>query len=197
MNRQLHTGNFQLSTFNFPLPNRLRASTMVELLVVMIVSGILFLSVMEGLSLFRNYALSTSGRIAGMGRFYGNFYRLRELVEESDSVVIMDDAAQIYRAGERRMILIRNDTMLIGLLTPTTGNDLFVDDAPKPDTLLWNVAEFYTIPNRRRALRADTVKLILNTTGDGPVTVAFPTARVPREESEDKLEEIEKKYSYE
>ena len=63
------------------------ASTLVEVLILMILSGIVFLSVMDGLGLLRCFLDRTSQRIAGHTEQYAGYFRAVDLTGDSDSQI--------------------------------------------------------------------------------------------------------------
>lgn len=75
-----------------------RGSTLPELLVAMVLSGIVFLLMFEGLSMLRMALFTYS--IDGM---VGSLYELEHyemLMEQSDSVLVVGDSARFLKKGE-------------------------------------------------------------------------------------------------
>lgn len=64
---------------------RLPASTLVEVLILMILGGIVFLSVMDGFGLLRRFLDRTSLQIAGRTEQYAGYFRTADLAGMSDS----------------------------------------------------------------------------------------------------------------
>ena len=62
------------------------ASTLPELLVYMIVAGVVFILIAEGLELFRRYAAIRTEKIVAESEFYGNYHRLASVINAADSV---------------------------------------------------------------------------------------------------------------
>lgn len=68
------------------LDRHMAASTLTETLVLMILSGIVFLSVTEGLDLFGRRLSRTVECIGGDTGFYADYCRFDELVSRADSI---------------------------------------------------------------------------------------------------------------
>lgn len=95
------------------MKSELRASTLVELLVTMIVAGITVLAVMDGLNIIAKLHTERTRRLRGFGERIEGFYRLDELIEYADSLVRGEyGTAEIWKGG-RRMELFSCDSMLI------------------------------------------------------------------------------------
>jgi len=178
----------------------LRATTMAELLVVMVLSGIVFLSVMDGLGMFRRYATKMAGRIEEAGRFYGDFMRLDGLVSDCDSALSTDEGLiEIYRNGVKCASLAKADSALLAFI------------GPQPDTLLRGVTAIDCATAQSKTgkdggqdagdemapARIDTLSVAF-ATAEGIVTrVSFPTTQLPVEERRERIEEKEEQCKYE
>jgi hypothetical protein len=92
--------------------SKLRATTLAETLVVMVVAGIVLLVVTEGFVLFRNHTAGLAGRITENSRFYDGYYRLEEMAAGADSITGENGRAIFWRGGERTELVLR-DSMLI------------------------------------------------------------------------------------
>lgn len=127
----------------------LRASTLVETLVMMLVTGVVFLAVMDGLTLFTRLQARRTGALLENGRRRDGYFRLESLAAGADSirtgsggldifhrgrhsVLALCDSALVYRTGEFR------DTLLTG----AGGLRLSGTD---PDTLEVALAEGFTV----------------------------------------------------
>lgn len=157
------------------LNHTLRASTLVETLVMMLVAGIVFLAVMDGLTLFTRLQARRAEALLENGRRRDGYFRLESLAAGADSirsgrggldvfhggrhsVLALCDSALVYHAEEFR------DTLMAGV----AGLKLSGDD---PDTLEVILAEGFT--------------------------VRFLVATSPAERYRVSLEEIEEGYEYE
>lgn len=95
------------------MKSELRASTLVELLVTMIVAGITVLAVMDGLNLIARLHTERTRRLRNFGERIEGFYRLDELVEYADSLVRGEYGdAEIWKDGIRKE-LFSCDSLLI------------------------------------------------------------------------------------
>ena len=93
---------------------RLPASTLVEVLILMILGGIVFLSVMDGFGLLRRFLDRTSLQIAGRTEQYAGYFRTADLAGMSDSLLAEDNGAlALYRGGEIYCRIERIDSALI------------------------------------------------------------------------------------
>lgn len=80
--------------------NRLSASTLIEVLILMILSGIVFLSVMEGFGLLRRFLDRTSQRIAERTEQYAGYFHTADLAGDSDSLLAENEGRlALYRRG--------------------------------------------------------------------------------------------------
>lgn len=157
------------------LNHTLRGSTLVETLVMMLVAGVVFLAVMDGLTLFTRLQTRRAGALLENGRRRDGYFQLEALTAGADSiragregvdmffggrqsVLALCDSALVYRTGEFR------DTLLSGVAgLRLSGTD--------PDTLETALAEGFT--------------------------VRFPVEPSPAERYIRSLEEIEEGYDYE
>jgi len=157
------------------LNHTLRGSTLVETLVMMLVAGVVFLAVMDGLTLFTRLQTQRAVALLENGRRRDGYFRLESLASGADSIrserrgvaifrggrysmLILCDSALVYRAGEFR------DTLLSGVAgLRLSGTD--------PDTLEVDFVERFTLQ--------------------------FPVKLPPQERYRRSLDEIEEGYDYE
>jgi hypothetical protein len=157
---------------------KLRASTLTELLVVMILSGIVLLSVFDGLSLFEKLFRRFSGELdASMARMEG-FYRLESLFDGADSIRREAETFLFYREGEPWKELSVSDSLLV-----VSQDDL------GEDTLLRRISAWRTIPDAESAGWIDSLILIHDTT-----TLRFGMNRSPHRNATMEIETLEKQY---
>lgn len=120
------------------LHKRLKASTLVELLITMVVSGIIFLLVFDGVGIIKQFSQSVNKRIeAGQTLLYSHQF-MEHLMETADSVVNRDNILLFYTKG------VVSDTLTVGdsffvLESRGMADILFVGHAgyriiPIPDT---------------------------------------------------------------
>lgn len=158
------------------------ASTLVEVLILMILSGIVFLSVMDGLGLLRRFLDRTAQRIAGHTEQYAGYFRTVDLAGDSDSLVLESEGTlALYRRGGVHARLSLADSALI------------VRQDERSDTLLRNVARLRTASGPDR--RIDTMIVELRTDQDSVLSIGFVSRRPP-DALFDKLSEQEAKYRY-
>ena len=108
--------------------NGLPASTLVEILILMILSGVVFLSVMDGLGLLRRFLDRTAQRIAERTEQYAGYFRTVDLAGDSDSLI---------SEGERTLALYRKGGIHARLSLADSA--LIVRQDERSDTLLRNV----------------------------------------------------------
>lgn len=158
----------------------IRAFTLAETLVAMLLTGILFLTVMEGLTLFFRLEIRQTEVLLTSSRTREVYYRLERLVAASDSIVEdRNEAAtlHIWRGGRAAHLMLRNSALLY-------ANGYF------RDTLLRDAAALRLTVRRPGA---DTVEIVF---GAG-FTARFPVMPSIRERHEQALDKFEKEYGYE
>ena len=78
-----------------------QASTLVEMLVVIVVSGVLFLVLFDGVDLVRRYTNRLNRGLSTGNALLDNFQQMDHLFRTSDSVLFVEEAFHFYRDGER------------------------------------------------------------------------------------------------
>ena len=150
-----------------------RGSTLAEVLVVMIVAGVVFLSVMDGFGLLRRHTMRVAERITGNSRFYEGYCRLEELATGSDSVREGRGGCVVFwRGGEATAMMTLKDSMLVCEYRQLT------------DTLMYNVESI-------QAAR-DTILVAFSA---GPA-ISFAAAPSVQTTVVRKISEYEKQYEY-
>ncbi len=91
---------------------KLRASTLVETLVMMIVAGMVFLLVTEGLGMFKRLQGRLIAAMESDGRIREGVYRLESLAESADSMKRAGTGVIVYRNGAETMLRL-SDSVLI------------------------------------------------------------------------------------
>lgn len=156
----------------------LRASTLTEMLVVMILSGIILLSVFDGLGLFEKLLRRFSGELdRSIARMEG-FYRLESLFADADSLCQEEDVLVFYRAGESGWRIVRQDSLLVAEYP----------DRPD-DTLFRKIADWSTIPAAENNGAIDSLILVHDTT-----ILRFGVNRSPHRNAVREIETLEKQY---
>lgn len=90
----------------------IKAFTMAELLVTMIITGIIFLCVMEGFGLFTRYAGRQEKEILKGVEIYTNHYRFDLLLESCDTLYSQNDGTIIMVQDKNQSALILSDSTL-------------------------------------------------------------------------------------
>ena len=163
----------------------LPASTLIEVLILMILSGVVFLSVMDGLGLLSRFLDRTSQRIAERTEQYAGYFRTVDLAGDSDSLI---------SEGERTLALYRKGGIHARLSLADSA--LIVRQDERSDTLLRNVVRLRTVPEPVPGARIDTMIVELRTEQDSVLSIGFVSRRPPDPLLE-KLSEQEAKYRYE
>lgn len=160
-----------------PLFRALRASTLVETLVMMLVAGIVFLTVMDGLTLFSRLQARRMEALTAAGRQREGYYRTVSLISRSDSILSAASGhLELYRAGRRSELSLSDSSLIFA-----GGNFR--------DTLLRRVG----------LLRLETCENVPDTVTielAGGFMAKFPVRSAARQ-YDTALEEIEKTYVYE
>ncbi len=163
----------------------LPASTLVEVLILMILSGVVFLSVMDGFGLLNRFLDRTSQRIAERTEQYAGYFRTVDLAGDSDSLI---------SEGERTLALYRKGGIHARLSLADSA--LIVRQDERSDTLLRNVVRLRTVPEPVLGARIDTMIVELRTEQDSVLSIGFVSRRPPDPLLE-KLSEQEARYKYE
>ena len=163
----------------------LPASTLVEVLILMILSGVVFLSVMDGLGLLSRFLDRTSQRIAERTEQYAGYFRTVDLAGDSDSLI---------SEGERTLALYRKGGIHARLSLADSA--LIVRQDERSDTLLRNVVRLRTVPEPVPGARIDTMIVELRTEQDSVLSIGFVSRRPP-DPLLKKLSEQEARYKYE
>lgn len=179
----------------------LRASTLVETLVMMLVAGILFLTVMEGLTLFSRLQARRAEALLCSGRTREGYLHVVDLLTSADSIhSSAPGRLSIYRRGQHAELALSDslliyrrgafsDTLLsgVGVLRLTTHATYLADLTHTGSALLARSASSF---------RPDTVEI-----GFGAETGARFTAKfaveAPAEQYRLALDQIEQAYVYE
>ena len=91
----------------------MHGSTLVETLVMMLVAGIVFLGVMEALSLFSGITARRSAALYEIGVQRDGFYRLEQLLSTADSLTARITTLSLLCSVGRR-----EDALLFGVRIP-------------------------------------------------------------------------------
>ena len=167
--------------------NGLPASTLVEILILMILSGVVFLSVMDGLGLLRRFLDRTAQRIAERTEQYAGYFRTADLAGDSDSLLAENEGRlALYRRGTVHARIVLSDSALVVYRE---------EHGERPDTLLWGVAGLRTVPEPAPGARVDTLIVELYSEQDSILRIGFASRHLPDPLFE-RLSEQEAKYRY-
>lgn len=162
------------------------ASTLPELLVLMILCGIVFLGVMDGMRLVDSFVRSLTERIGQNSDFYAHYDRLEGLIATADSLHSRDGLLDIYRRGSVYATLRRRDSLLIVRMDSRT------------DTLFTTLIRWDTLPGSDPwdVSGIDTLSIGLQTPHDSVVDLSFGRFRLADPRQQD-LWQTETRYRYE
>lgn len=159
------------------LLTRKKAFTLAETLVVMVISGIVLISVLDGFTLFEKFRCRISGDIVSSAGAMQDYFRLERLFQSSDSITGDMGRMDFFRGGRAQAAIIIDGSLLV--LT-TDG---------RKDTLTRDLTASRIIYNEKYPGRADSLVLEYDT-----VSVVFGIRRSPENEAVEEVEAIEKKY---
>lgn len=90
------------------LRKRVKANTLVELLLTMIISGIIFLLVFDGVDIIKRFSHIVNNRISANQTVLYSHQFMEYLVENADSIIKRGDQLIFYREG------LESDSVTIG-----------------------------------------------------------------------------------
>lgn len=147
---------------------------MVEMLVMMIVAGIVFLLVTEGLEMFMRLQVRHIAAMERSGRLREGIYRIEALAGDADSVGRAGDGVVVHRNGPEAMLWLSDST----LIYRRAG---FVDTLLVGAVRL-QLAEYDDVP--------DTLEVMIRLQ-DGLTAARFGIRRDPLVEYEEEIKLIE------
>lgn len=89
------------------------ASTLVEMLIVIIVSGILFIALFDGVDLVRRYTNRLNKTLAAGNSLLDSYQQLDHLFLSCDSVIGGPGSFCFYKSGERLALVENRDSLLV------------------------------------------------------------------------------------
>lgn len=95
-----------------PIGRTLRGSTLVETLVMMLVAGIVFLAMTEGLALFGRLQAQCVGALLRAGVLRNGYFRTEALLAAADSVRFGDQGPEVFRGNGRSRLVLRDSALL-------------------------------------------------------------------------------------
>lgn len=158
------------------------AFTLPEMLVVIIVSGILFVAMFDGVDLVKRYTKRLAGEMLTGETLPDSFRQLDFLFQASDSVRVENGGFCFYWQGERQAVVEFRDSLLLSTRLE------------RLDTLFRNVAGVRSVPERLRTWLADS--LYVNVTDRGKQwCLSFGLVKRIEQETELAVKELENKYN--
>ena len=102
------------------------ASSLVEILIVIIVSGILFIALFDGVNLVRRYTNRLNKMLAAGNSLLDSYQQLDHLFLSCDSVTASTGIFCFYKGGERLALVEHRDSLLV--CTRSIGVDTLFRD---------------------------------------------------------------------
>ena len=162
----------------------LAASTLVEMLIVIIVSGILFIALFDGVDLVRRYTNRLNKRLSAGNSLLDSYQQLDHLFQSCDSVTASVGTFCFYKGGERLALVEHRDSLLV--CTRSTG----------VDTLFRGVEETRVVPVRDVPVLVDSLGVRFRARGKS-CYFEFGIARRPENEWSQEVLDIENQFKKE
>lgn len=148
----------------------LGASTLVEVIIFMILSGIVFISVMDGLELQKYFCNKMSQRINDRIEQFSGYLRVADMIKSTDSLCVSDRGeVALFRQDAIYACLFKLDSVLI------IRKDTLID------TLLHNVCYVRVVPELAYDGKVDS--LIVGLKAEQDSCFRFSFAPRPMEDS--------------
>lgn len=161
----------------------LRAMTITELLIVMLLSSIVILSVMEGMRMVVLFTGNTAKRIEASSQIHHGYSAIESLLFDADSVMLNNEILTIYNANRGNSSLYKQDSTLI------------VAFGESVDTLLRRVASIDVKTPFVNNYSPDTLRVNLRVK-TGWCELKFPLGNRSNYQRESTIEQIESRYTY-
>lgn len=146
---------------------QLKASTLVELLLTMIISGIIFTLVFDGVDLIKKFSRTVNKRISSVQAMLYSHEVVEHLMENADSVVERNNQFLFYRQG------ISSDTV-------TIGNSFFIlESRGVTDTLFTGYLNYRIISSLNHTDHVDSlfIHCLVNTGDSVWLEYGLPSSR--------------------
>ncbi len=164
--------------------SKLAGWTLSETLVMMIIAGIVFVSVMDGFALFNRFAGMKTKQIVDNMQLWEGYYHLRDLVAAADSISMSEEVIGLFREGETMAELFEADSMLVARYGPRT------------DTLMSAISEL-KLAGAWELTGTDTLLLAVRNTDGNTLALSFPVVPPLNKLLVKNISEREKDYEYE
>jgi len=162
----------------------IKAFTLVELLVVMIIAGIILLSITEGFNLLQRVISKKHVQIIENMDICDAYYNLENIIQNADSAAIDNENIVLYSFGEFRSSISNIDSLII------------VNFANTDDTILKNASALKLIKSNFVYI-ADTIAIDIRYQDTASVCWKFTIPVATEKISTINIEEQEKEYNYE
>lgn len=116
------------------LGKRIKANTLVELLLTMIISGIIFLLVFDGVDIIKRFSYIVNNRISANQTVLYSHQFMEHLVENADSIIKRGDKLLFYRES------MVSDSVIIG------ETFFILESRGVTDTLFAGYIDYHTSP---------------------------------------------------
>ncbi len=171
--------------------------TLSETLVMMIVAGVVFLAVMDGMVLLGRYAGRRTAEITANMGLYEGYYLLQRLVASADSISAEESFGVPLPRGSSHLGLFREGRPVADIVS-TADSLLIAGRGTRRDTLMSHVSELRLVdPAGRAIMAADTVRLSVHPPGGTSLTLSFAARSAVNNFVASDLREQEKQYAYE
>lgn len=143
----------------------LRGSTLAETLVMMLVAGIVFLAIMDGLTLFGRLQARRIETLTAAGRQTEGYYRAVSLISRADSILsAASGCLELYCGGRRSELSLRDSSLVFSggdfrdTLLPGVGTLRLETGGSAPDTVTIGFADGFAakFPVRSAARQYET-----------------------------------------
>ncbi len=161
---------------------KLRASTLAEMLVVILVSAVVLAAVMDGMGIFGRYTSGLAVRIGEGSRFRESYYLLEHMTSTADSLTEEEGRIAAWRGGQQAGVLYQRDSLLLVLRRQRT------------DTLFSGLASFVAYPLNREG-QPDSLVVSLVRSG-GVMNITLPVIPPQAVRTRQSIEETEENYGY-
>lgn len=109
--------------------NKIKATTLVELLVYILISGIILLIIFEGFDLLKIQNVQVKQKIEGKNQKFQSYTLLEIVISKSDSMRRVGDSIFFYSRGEKTALLFKENAL--GILRIANRTDTLFHNVNK------------------------------------------------------------------
>lgn len=131
---------------------KLQASTISELLVLMIISGIILISVFNGFDSFQVIRSRITNGLNNRMAYIEGYYEMENIISLTDSIISHGEILELFRSGEKWIHIAVSDSLLL----------LYDEPSSYKDTLMKHVSGYSLYPNGERENLIDSLHIINN-----------------------------------